>query len=1102
MKRQLTNILCIPVVLAGIIFPFFLSGCSREEMIKEEIQEGIPTSVDLKFAVDGGDVYTKAEQSILIENRVRNLYVLQFSSDGELMSSQLYTVGASGDVVSYFEKQEEDDGASSGIIQDFPAKSGSDCSFMAFANLNQTLRNELKNVQNIEDVNKIVYKDPSDGNIERNFFIMTALLDKIDVDDNPDTPLGIIFILKRLDAKITFNVNLDIEEALTSEPVTLTNLRFRVHNIPSNSYLVGREKVSDIVVSMDNTWDNQEKFTTMSNYANFDSTYANTDGGLFHFYLKENRPVPKKMITNQDSEGYSSLYAMREAWFEEGGQSAGTPVLGRKFIYAPDNATFVEITGHLEYTRYNKENSSNEYVDADVVYLVHLGETGQSTDMNDETKVNNYDVRRNVHYVYKVTIQGVNSMIVEVEDNIDSRPGNEGDLSISTNRKVAFDSHYGRAFFQISNQNLKEASWSAESAIWGRTAIEDDGMISSPYDYKWMLFAINSEFGASNESNSKVMVKFPGLIAYDKGTDFFDSNGSLRSREQLINEIKTDKGNAFIVDGRKYTFKQLLVQGEGDYSENYYRNKNIRDSACLRDINQLINYLKENQQLFNQDGLVNITAFCEEYTYVYDPRKDNYVYQGTPVNQITSNHVDQRRRLDLWKTYANSGSRILNIQPMTSTLVSPDGNTTYTNSYISFSQNPIYTVYNTNKASTAWGLETINETGLLNYKISSNRISGNLPNTTGNGRQNFLNFFIYGEDQDNIRYKWTDIMTTETDVDDENGLKDEYRNLIYACLSRNRDLNGNDQIDNDELLWYLASIDQLTTIFVAQDALSRDQWLYTGNGTGRHHVVSSSYRDVDYFDAEKLWLMWAEEGASRGDVRGSLNALHYENYDGNHDYDYRCVRNLGIDISNIDEQPQHYAIYSRQGDIYTIDLSGLNTMAYRTAFDDGDMLPLTDERSETDKPFHSFQVKADLEYSGPEINRRSMSWLQMRDSLNNNQNPCPDGWRVPNLREMLIIISTINGEHEAQDKVAYTLEWPAFTNIATSFSFNGVSPNYSSGDRYGFRYDYPNIRLLDEDAANGGMGNWSWNWFLRRWSYNGWSGGDHPVNFRCVRDVK
>lgn len=1101
MKRQLTNILCIPVVLAGIIFPFFLSGCSREEMIKEEIQEGIPTSVDLKFAVEGGDVYTKAEQSILIENRVRNLYVLQFSSDGKLVGRQLYTVGASGDVVSYFEKQEEDDGASSGIIQNFPAVSGSDCSFMAFANLNQTLRNELQNVQNIAEVNEIVYEDPSDGNIERNFFIMTALLDKIDVDDNPDTPLGIIFILKRLDAKITFNVNLDIEEALASEPVTLTNLRFRVHNIPSNSYLVGREKVSDIVVGMDNTWDSQEQsFTTMSNYANFDSTYANTDGGLFHFYLKENRPVPKKMITNQDREGYSSLYAMREAWFVEGGQSAGTPVLGREFIYAPDNATFVEITGHLEYTRYNKDNSSNEYVDADVVYLVHLGETGQSTDMNDETKVNNYDVRRNVHYVYKVTIQGVNSMIVEVEDEIDSRPGNEGDLSISTNRKVAFDSHYGRAFFQISSQNLEEASWSAESAIWGRTAIEDDGMISSPYDYKWMLFAINSEFGASNESDSKVMVKFPGLIAYDKGTDFFDSNGSLRPKEQLINEIKTDKGNAFIVNGRKYTFKQLLEQGVGDYSENYYKNQDINDSACLRDINQLINYLKENNQLFNDDGLVNITAFCEEYTYVYEPRKDNYVYQGTPVNIITSDPDDQRRRLALWKTYTNSGSRILNIQPMTSTLVSPDGNTTYTNSYISFSQNPIYTVYNTNEASTAWGLETINETGLLNYK-NSNTINGNLPNTTGNGRQNFLNFFISGNNEENIKYKWTEIMTTDTDVDDENGLRDRYRNLIYACLSRNRDLNGNDQIDNDELLWYLASIDQLTTIFVAQDALSRDQWLYTGNGTERHHVVSSSYKDVTYFDAEKLWLIWAEEGASRGDVRGSLNQLHNENYIGDHMYDYRCVRNLGIDISHIDEQPQHYAEYRKDGNRYTIDLSRLNAMAYRTAFDDGDMLPLTDERSETDKPFKSFQVKEDLEYSGNTRSRRSMSWLQMRDSLNNNQNPCPDGWRVPNLREMLIIISTINGEHEAQDNTKYDLEWPEYTNIATSFSFNGVSPNYSKGDRYGFRYDYPNIRLLDEDAANGGKGNWSWSWFWG-WSYEGWSGGEYPVNFRCVRDVE
>lgn len=1069
MKRFVSHILLTALAI-------LLSGCARDEKLENRIQEGLPVTVDLGFAVEGEELYsTKAEQSILIENRVRNLYIMQLNSSDDVVARAQYTVGTNGNVVSYFEKEEESDGASTGIIPNFGAVSGTGCRFMAFANINSTLRSELENVDTYVDIQNLIYTMTVAGNIERNFFLMTASHDNIDVDNDPDTPLGINLVLKRVDAKVTFRVTMNIRDAV--EGPELTNLRFRVHNVPSSSYLIGRDKPSETVTGTENTWDGDpDSYAAMGNYANFDSTLANNKGGLFSFYMMENRPVPKRMITDEERGDYSSLYAMREAWWDEGDET-GQPVLGRKFKYAPDAATLVEITGHLEYTRYNQDSRRNEYVNADVTYLVHLGETGSASDLNDPDRVNNYDVRRNVRYVYNVQILGVNSMVVEVESGNDVRPGTEGDLSISTSREVAFDAHYGRTLFQISNLNLDEASWSAETRIngWGTTSIKD-GLISFPYDYKWILFAINSEFGGNNDDAH--MVKFPGLVAYDGGTDFFVSDGgSLRPEEELKYEIANDRGNRFEFDGQTYTFKELVQKDYEGYADNYYSNRTLSDSACLRDINQLINYLKHHPELFNEQGLVNITAFCDEYTYIFDPRRDNYVYQGTPVSQITSDYSDRQRRLGLWKEYTNSDRRILNIQPMTSTSVSPDGNTTYTSSYITFSQKPIYTVYNTEIANNAWGLETTNETGHLTYEASG--VKGTLPNTTGNGRQNFLNFFIDGNIQNVTRFDWTEIQNTTTDADDKEGLNSGYRNVIYACITRNRDLNGNNHIDPDELLWYLASIDQLTILFVAQDALNQEQWLYQGDGSTRNHIISSSYRNTSIFDDKLMWLLWSEEGASRGDVNGSLtDATPYPS----DDYDYRCVRNLGIDIARIEEEPQHYAEYRRSYDywqrsyIYTIDLSRLNPMAYRNAFDEGDILPLTDERSETDRPFHTFQVKDELE------NDERMSWLEMRDALNNNQNPCPEGWRVPNLREMLVMLSTVNGEHEAYDGNAYSLAWPDYVNIATSFSFNGVSPHYTNGERYGFRYDSPNVRLLDKTAAEA--------------TYQ----DGHAVSFRCVRD--
>lgn len=1093
MKRFVSHILLAALAI-------LLSGCARDEKLEIRIQEGLPVTVDLRFAVEGEEIYnTKAEQSILIENRVRNLYIIQFNSSDQAVAKAQYTVGTNGNVVSYFEKEEESDGASTGIIPNFQAVSGTGCRFMAFANINSTLRSELQNnVNTYGDIQKLIYTMTVAGNIERNFFLMTASHDNIDVDNDPDTPLGINLVLKRVDAKVTFRVTMNIHDAVESPE--LTDLRFRVHNVPSSSYLISRDKPFGANTGTENTWDGApDSYAAMGNYANFDSTMANNKGGLFSFYIMENRPVPKKMITTEEQGDYSSLYAMREAWWEEG-DNTGQPVLGRKFKYAPDAATLVEITGHLEYTRYNQNSGQNEYVNADVTYLVHLGETGSASDLNDPDRVNNYDVRRNVKYIYNVQILGVNSMVVEVESGNDVRPGNEGDLSISTSREVSFDAHYGRTLFQISNHNLDEASWSAETRIsgWGTTSIKD-GLISSPYDYKWILFAINSEFGGNNDDAH--MVKFPGLVAYDGGTDFFVSDGgSLRPDDELRSEIANDRGNRFEFDGQTYTFKKLVQNGYEGYDDNYYRSQTLSDSACLRDINQLINYLKHHPELFNEQGLVNITAFCDEYTYIFDPRRDNYVYQGTPVSQITSDYSDRQRRLRLWKEYANSDRRILNIQPMTSTSVSPDGNTTYTNSYISFSQKPIYTVYNTDVANNAWGLETTNETGHLTYEASG--VKGTLPNTTGNGRQNFLNFFIDGNNQSDTRFDWTAIQNTATDADDKEGLNSGYRNVIYACITRNRDLNGNNHIDPDELLWYLASIDQLTILFVAQDALNQEQWLYQGDGSTRNHVISSSYRNTSIFDDKLMWLLWSEEGASRGDVNGSLtDATPYPS----DDYDYRCVRNLGIDIAHIEEEPQHYATYHHSEDnshgiIYTIDLSRLNPMAYRNAFDDGDILPLTNERSETDRPFHTFQIKDELE------DDESMSWLEMRDALNNNQNPCPEGWRVPNLRELLVMLSTVNGEHEASDGQAYSLAWPNYVNIATSFSFNGVSPHYTKGDRYGFRYDPPNVRLLNQEAAEDTYipGHyedvWVETWYGGYWDTQWVEPSGHAVYFRCVRD--
>lgn len=116
---------------------------------------------------------------------------------------------------------------------------------------------------------------------------------------------------------------------------------------------------------------------------------------------------------------------------------------------------------------------------------------------------------------------------------------------------------------------------------------------------------------------------------------------------------------------------------------------------------------------------MTVTAFCDEYTYIYDPRMEDYVHPGKSVTKMSPTTEDKERRLLLWKDYVDAGNRVMNITPMATTEYSPDGNTSLTNSYITISQNSIKTIYNPDNTDTAWGLETTNETGKLTHVTST-----------------------------------------------------------------------------------------------------------------------------------------------------------------------------------------------------------------------------------------------------------------------------------------------------------------------------------------------------------------------------------------------
>lgn len=1095
----------IYVWLLGLVT--VLTACADEEIVKTyNIKEGVPVTVNLKFNVAASAVESRSAQDATVEQTVQRLFVIAFKRNGEVSGkTYLESVNTTG----------------SGTVT-LDMYSGTGQQIFAVANPNSgvgTLSYEqLDAVTNLDDFKALHSQLRTDKgetvslSVERMAFLMCGQLEDIAVDakGNLVNAASSTIYLERVDARITFNVGVDGSEK-GYEKMTFTPKYYRVENIPQGTYLVPREN-EDYAATMETGYASMQ--AAGKEYYFDEAKRENDDRSYFEFYLLENRRQPRKRITSQEKESsyneVQNLYALREKRESDTGKPVDETKPGQEyvpgdFIFAPENSTYVTIRGTLSFQH------GTDFYHADVTYTVHLGSTG--SDPDNETLVNNYDVCRNTHYTYNVTITGVESMRVEVqEERIETRPGVEGDVIKAGGEVVDLDSHYGRAKFSLTRGDIKAGlSWAISTPfqrglkVFDRsnytvngdedgTVVSDVARLSSNQvenlktglslnDYRWVQFAINQEcvLVRDDEGHADVKVppsafaKYPGYAAY--------SSTNL-----------SEQAPAFGGKGYHYSGSTAI------YSED----------VVLYDVNQLLNhlfieankskeqgcdlFLKDGGVSYDDDAEVTITAFIDEYVYKYNPTEVYY--------EIPTALADDDPDLTLWKDFVNAENRMLHIC-VKGAQYSPDGNTSWAESVITFSQRPIYTFYDPDSdVSTAWGTEFKNES-----EDAKDDTDKNLPatssalndinwikdnNTFDDGRKNTLE--VLGQLTD---LKWTDVLYLNDG--DYGRLKDKYKSVWFACLGRNRDLNGDNIVQLDEIRWYLASVDQLTDIFIAEAAVPNAK-LYSQNATSAsvplEHVISSTYHTItttgggNRSTTMKPWIIWAEEGASRGvydDSGDDADDLHT----------YRCLRNLGLSLNDKDSDLDDYVkSKDESGNIITkdrvvnvgrgtvtyterfIDLSRLEPNTLRAALTGG-ILPQNKERDDNDRPYRKFAVLVSAEGSRwnssytnasglyPQGTGSYISW----NSLYNNEvigNPCPDGYRAPNLRELMLMYTTYPDLFENAFGGQYS-----FYLCKTGFSFDGW-PGYTDG-RPGFVYiyesnaDYGNLKLLQGwESGNGG----------------------------------
>lgn len=1057
--KNLKQLWCVTLV-------FLLSACADEDWGNKngtQVQEGIPVKVTLKYHAT--DAQSRVAQTEETENHVLRVCAIAFDRDGQVCGRNFEEVGTEEKIT-------------------LDMTSGNEQKIFLIGNYNSGVgtlgQEELENVKTETEFRNLSSSllEGNETQIERMSFLMLGQLknnnggEEITVDEEGHiTNCGNATIqLERVDARISFNI---FAENGSYENFSFQPRYYRVERIPQGTYLVPRNE------------DYKGGYASMSEKSeteNFDGIREinGKTAQYFEFYLLENRQGYVKQITederNKNTEGYNNsgvqnLYSLREKRAQVSIDGDEESKEGQKYklgdwVYANPNSTYVTIRGTLSY------QDGNEFVNADVTYTVHLGSTGNSTTanwMNDVNLVNQYATERNTHYTYNVTITGVNSIKVEVNDETEQRPGMEGDVIVAGGKVEDMDAHYGRTLFTLKRSAIREGlSWAFSTPLQrGMKVFDKEEQDSGEEellqthlnmnDYKWIKFAINREYPSKEARadfySTEKMVKFPGEQAYDGGS------------------------------GKD---KPAPAYGGGGIESDYYGNRTVK----LYDVNQLLNKLYKEandgqSKLFmngknvsedpkDEDATVTITAFVDEYIYVYDPTQ--YYYRPAAAVGGSESGTD----LTLWKKTVNGDNRMLHICEQ-GAKYSPDGNSSWANSVISFSQRPVYTFYNPNnpEVKTAWGVESKGETGEIPVKGAT--LGAMYGNTFDNGRRNTLNILHSGK-----TLRWDEVLS----VQDEGKLLGSYNNIWYACLLRNRDLNGDNIVNSDEIRWYLASIDQLTDIWIGEAAIPMAK-LYTKTATSTNvpleHVASSTYFDAGDNSSEneppsdKPWVIWAEESASRG----GFNTSGDDEY-GNLKRSYRCVRNLGLSLNDIDEAPADYVIPGE--DNYqvgfitykekTIDVSRMNSNAIRASSADNILpWPLTErDVSNNNRPSRKFAViESQNTNKGLYPTSGGIRWS---DACGNERvgYPCPQGYRMPNQRELMLMYTTYPDLFTTHDE-AYAGNYHYLCKTGFSFKQWG---SYAGNNRLGFVYSV---------AANGVYGTMCL------------MNSDFTGKVRCVRDV-
>lgn len=639
--------------------------------------------------------------------------------------------------------------------------------------------------------------------------------------------------MKRAMAHITFNIAANPANAKG----TFTPTSFRVYNIPTKSHLTNGIPESTNLLT-----------TGVADVAYIHTASENigtAQGGnySFDFYMPEN--VQEEKTVN--------AYNDRDAWSGDEGASPEK----KTWINAPQNSTFVVISGTYEGDA-TVEDATNP-VTANVEYTIHLG------DFSDTGSMGDFSVERNYSYTYNVKVLGVDNIVVEAKKTGGDQQGAEGSVydQSSTEYSYNLDAHYEQVYLEYNLSSI------ANSLGQGLEGEDLDNAIANQLILIIQSEAMDYTHEETENEPYTTRNKRGTLSPYKIYADAVRANKDVDDAKAAV--LKGGGTGIEPTKGFDYKWIEFLPQTGTDISaypgisswamESLDGLKNSQfyagatgTSSMLDVYDMIVEMGKAIKQIYN-DGNKNGTPSSTKITI--SQNSNDYVARFTAfVNEYYYlRHPLTGAKATSWSVMTNKIPREMIIAMSTQT--STDGNSSYSKIHSYISQLAMETFYN-DRVSTlnAFGIETYNETPLSTTtqdfsfygdNSTSNRFDNYLTSDDGRSNQKYLigannvtpNWSTYINSSNN---GWKSSVGTNRASHKLSADAYSIRAAYSACMSRNRDLNGNGVIDENEIRWFLPSLNEYIRIGIGVNALTSAARLYMGS---KSEMTRANYMSGD-----------------------------------------------------------------------------------------------------------------------------------------------------------------------------------------------------------------------------------------------------------------